>query len=542
MSAPASSPGGGRKGDDDDERPRVDKADLHDYLAWKQQRRDEKKKEEEERKKEDEERKRAEGERKREQQLRAIAEQREELEVWRRAKEQEQAEVAKELRAAKKRARKLDKRERALVAGADAAADRGSVTGSAVPDEPASDEGSELDEGFWARAERSIPALRKSRKKTRGHRGPEEVEPGAPQSFRDDDTLTGSIGCAACLKKEIACMRNGREACEGCRAGRIKCSLVPPSKSRVNRRNNPPEGAGPESAGRAGARSVRSMPRRAPKRIFDGIEVGSEPEEFRSRRGDLAGERVPHLRIDSLREELAEVRDELRGRLQRLEDLILPIEPRMVSVGKKDQKAREERAAKKAAEAAEVARKELVAKRTEKEKKREEKKRRAEEPEEPRTPKRIRAVVSPSGGEDEEMPAAPDVPEGPEGTSEAPVGTEATPEVPEVPEAPHEKTREPEIQREKTTDRVKPEEEEKRVAAAPGSMANPIDLDDDDDDLPAIEYAGPSEMVKVEPRKDEVGPEVQRSTSLPAIATQAEEGEKEEVGVPENVPEHLRFV
>ncbi|KAJ7071715.1 hypothetical protein B0H15DRAFT_807056 [Mycena belliarum] len=532
MSAPASSPGGGRKGDDDDERPRIDKVDLRDYLAWKQQRRDEKKKEEEERKKEDEERKRAEGERKREQQLRAIAEQREELEVWRRAKEQEQAEVARELKAAKKRARKLDKRERALVAGADTAADRGSVTGSAVsddspiaPDEPASDEGSELDEGFWMRAERSIPVLRKGRKKTRGNKEPVEVEP----------------GCDACLKKEIVCLRNGREACEGCRAGRIKCSLVPPSKSCVNRRNNPPEVGGAGSSGRAGARSERSMPGRASKRIFDGIEVGGDPEEFRGRRGELAGERVPHLRIDSLREELADVRDELRGRLRRLEGLILPIEQRMVSVGKKDQKAREEKEAKKAAEAAEVARKELVAKRAEKEKKREEKKRRAEEPEEPRTPKRIRAVVSPSGGEDEEMPAAPDVPEGPEETSEAPVGTEAIPEVPEVPEAPRAKTREPEIQREKTTDRVKREEEEKRVAAAPGSMANPIDLDDDDDDLPAIEYAGPSEMVKVEPREEEVSPEVQRSTSLPAIATQAEEGEKEEVGVPENVPEHLRF-
>ncbi|KAJ7102623.1 hypothetical protein B0H15DRAFT_796043 [Mycena belliarum] len=297
MSAPNSSPGDCRKGHDDDDHPRLDDADVREYLAWKQARWDERQKEE--------------GERKREQQLRVITEQREELEVWRRAKEQEQAEVAKELKAAKKRARKLDKREQALVVGADAAADRGSVTGSAVsddspiaPDEPASDEGSELDEGFWMRAERSIPVLKKGRKKTRGNKEPEEVEP---------------VG-------------------------------------------------GARSSGRAGARSERSMPGCAPKRTFDGIEIGGEPEEFRSRRGELAGERVPHLRIDSLWEELAEVRDELRGRLSRLEDLILPIEERMVSVGKKDQKAREEKAAKKAAEATEVARKELVRKRAEKEK------------------------------------------------------------------------------------------------------------------------------------------------------------------------------
>ncbi|KAJ7102625.1 hypothetical protein B0H15DRAFT_796045 [Mycena belliarum] len=542
MSAPASSPGGGRKGDDDDERPRVDKADLHDYLAWKQQRRDEKKKEEEERKKEDEERKRAEGERKREQQLRAIAEQREELEVWRRAKEQEQAEVARELKAAKKRARKLDKRERALAAGADAAADRGSVTGSAVsddspidPDEPASDEGSELNEGFWARAERSIPALKKSRKKTRGTGEMEEVEQGAPQSLRSVEVLTGSSGCVACRKKDIACMRNGREACVGCRAGRIKCSLVPPSKTRVNRRLVPPEEVGPEASGRAVARSERSMPKGAPKRTFDGIELDDEPEIVGNRRGVPSGERVPHLRIDSLREELDEVRSEFRRRLTRLEGLILPIEQRMVSVGKKDQKAREEKEAKKAAAAAEVARKELA-------KKREEKKRRAEEPEEPRTPKRIRAVVSPSGGEDGEMAEAPGLPEAPEGTPEAAVATEAIPGVPDVPETEREKTREPEVQREKTTDRVKREEEEKRVAAAPGSMANPIDLDDDDDDFPEIEYAGPSEAVKVEPQEEEMGPEVRRSTSLPAIATQVEEEEKEGDEVPEALPEHLRFV
>ncbi|KAJ7066798.1 hypothetical protein B0H15DRAFT_807593 [Mycena belliarum] len=526
MSVPASSPGGSRKGDDDDERPRVDKVDLRDYLAWKQQRRDDKKKEEEERKKEEGERKKGEEERRREQKLRLIAEQREELEQWRRAKEQEQAQVASELKEATKRARKLDKREQALVAGADDAADRGSVTGSAVsddspiaPDEPASNEGSELDEGFWTRAERSIPALKRSRKKTGGNKEMEEVEP----------------GCDACRKKEIACMRNGREACVGCRAARIKCSFVPPSRTRVNRRLVPPEEVGPEASGRAVARSERSMPKGAPKRTFDGIELDDEPEVVGSRRGVPSGERVPHLRIDSLREELDEVRNEFRRRLTRLEGLILPIEERMVSVGKKDQKAREEKEAKKAAAAAEVARKELARKRAEKDKKREEKKQRAEEPEEPRTPKHIRAVVSPSGGEDEEMAEAPALPEAPEGTPEAAVATKAIPGIPEVPEAAREKTREPEAQREKTTDRVK-------LAAAPGSMANPIDLDDDDDDLPAIEYAGPSELVKVEPREEEVGPEVQRSTSVPAIATQAEEEEREEVGEPENVPEHLRFV